>query len=81
MRGEVKLTSKQKAARGVISLGAERAAKVYKHLRPDEVENLTIEVASYHRAEPEKAEAVLEEFGGLCMASRYVAEGGAYYAL
>ena len=39
---ESKLTPEQKAAAVVISLGAEKASKIYKHLSESDIEKLTI---------------------------------------
>ena len=40
------LNLKQTAASIVIALGADRAAKIYKHLKDDEIEAITLEVAN-----------------------------------
>ena len=42
---EVPLTGAQRAATVIISLGVERASALYKHMEPDDVEQLTLEVA------------------------------------
>lgn len=77
---ETTLTDKQKAAIIVIALGAERAAKTYRHLSENEVEKLTVEVASFQGADDEKIKNTLQKFNDLCIASKYVAEGGVEYA-
>ena len=41
---ETKMTSAQRAAAVIIALGAEKASKLYKHMEPEEVEQLTLEV-------------------------------------
>ena len=43
-RTEGKLSDKQKAALVIISLGPEKAAKIYRYLKEEEVEQLTVEV-------------------------------------
>lgn len=75
-----KLTNKQKAALVIIMLGTEKAAKVYRHLSNDEVEQLTVEVASIKNVDKKRLQSTLDEFNGLCLASQYVAEGGVNYA-
>lgn len=40
------LTNKQKAAILLIALGPEISAQVFKHLREDEIEKLTLEIAN-----------------------------------
>ena len=41
----VNLTPEQKAATVVVSLGVDKASKVYKYLSEDEIEKLTLDVA------------------------------------
>ena len=41
------LTRQQKAAAVVISLGAEKASQLYQYMDPDDVEQITLEVASW----------------------------------
>ncbi len=55
------ITPEQKAAAVVISLGAEKAAQVYKYLTEDEVQRLTIEVAKLGFLPAETTEGILEE--------------------
>ena len=56
------LTGRQKAAIFLISLGPEVSAEIMKHLREDEVETLTFEIARQEKVNPEFKDAVLEEF-------------------
>jgi flagellar motor switch protein FliG len=77
---ERKLSNKSKAAMVIISLGPERAAKLYRYLKEDEVEQLTIEVASIQSVDSEKIQESLQEFYELCMAQNYISEGGIDYA-
>ena len=56
------LTPEQKAAAVVISLGADKASKIYKHLSESDIEKLTIEVAKLGHVQPEQMEEVLDEF-------------------
>ncbi|MDI6870347.1 MAG: flagellar motor switch protein FliG [Bacillota bacterium] len=74
------LTGKQKAAILLISLGPELSAKVFKHLREEEIEDLTLEIANLRKVEPELKERVVEEFRELFMAQEYIAQGGIEYA-
>lgn len=80
MNGQARLTAKDKAAILVVSLGKDYAAKLYQHLTEDEVEQLTLSVSSVRRVDPEVREVVIREFYELCMAQRFVAEGGIDYA-
>ena len=45
MEMENKLTPEQKAAAVIVSLGADKASKIYKYLSESDIEKLTIEVA------------------------------------
>lgn len=74
------LTGKQKAAVLLISLGPDISAKVFKHLREDEIEDLTFEIAAMRRVDPEHKDRILAEFHELCLASEYISQGGIEYA-
>ncbi len=74
------ITPEQKAAAVVISLGAEKAAQVYKYLTEDEVQRLTIEVAKLGFLPTETTEGILDEFYKNCMLHKVVTEGGIDYA-
>lgn len=75
-----KLTPEQKAAAVVISLGADKASKIYKHLSESDIEKLTIEVAKVGRVSPEQMEEVLDEFYKVCLTQKVVTDGGMEYA-
>lgn len=45
MEAENKLSPEQRAAAVIVSLGADKASKIYKHLSESDIEKLTIEVA------------------------------------
>lgn len=77
---EVELTSLQKAAIVVTSIGAENASEVYKRLSEDDVEKLTFEVSSMPYIEIDKVDAVLNEFYELCLTQKVITEGGLDYA-
>lgn len=80
MSTQVTLTGRQKAAYFCIQVGAEQSAKILKHLREDEVELLTVEIAQAQRTPPEVTEAVLQEFVELSLADNYLRAGGIEYA-
>ena len=44
------LSSEQKAAAVVVSLGVDKASQIYKHLSEEDLEKLTVEVAKIGRA-------------------------------
>ena len=74
------LTGVQKAAVLLITLGPERSAEVFKHLKEEEIEELTLEIANTRSVAPEVKEEVLSEFYQVCLAQQYIAEGGIGYA-
>ena len=74
------LTSKQKAAQVVISLGADVASSIYKHLAEDDIEKITYEITRQDYIAPEMSEQAIEEFYGLCVAQKVYIEGGVSYA-
>lgn len=74
------LTGRQKAAILLIALGPDVSARVFKNLREDEIEDLTLEIAAMQRVEPEHKDAVMVEFQELCLASEYISQGGIEYA-
>ena len=70
----------QKAAILLIALGPERSADVFKHLKEDEIEELTLEIANTRSVSSQVKEDVLNEFYQVCLAQQYIAEGGIGYA-
>jgi flagellar motor switch protein FliG len=74
------LTGKQKAAILLVSLGPEVSAQVFKHLREEEIEQLTLEIANVRKVEFEQKDKVLTEFHQICVAQDYITQGGITYA-
>jgi flagellar motor switch protein FliG len=74
------LTGKEKAAILLIALGREHSAKVFKHLRDDEIEQLTLEITNVRRVDSETKENIISEFYEHCLAQNYISEGGIDYA-
>ena len=70
----------QKAAVLLISLGPERSAQVFKHLKDEEIEQLTLEIANTRSVPADVKEMVMDEFYEICLAQQYIAEGGIAYA-
>lgn len=70
----------QKAAAVMIALGSEDAAEVYKYLREDEIELLSLEIAKTNRLPPDEIKEILDDFYGLCLAQKVISEGGVDYA-
>ncbi|MDD2431516.1 MAG: flagellar motor switch protein FliG [Firmicutes bacterium] len=74
------LTGKQKAAILMVTLGPELSANIYKHLREEEIEDLTLEIANIKRVEPQVRDEVLVEFKDIAKAQEYISTGGIEYA-
>ena len=82
-RGSMKfgeLTSEQKAAAVVVSLGTENASTIYKYLGQDDIERLTIEVAKLGHLTAETTENILDDFYKDCLTRKVVTDGGMEYA-
>ena len=74
------ITGVQKAAILLITLGPDKSANVFKYLKEDEIEQLTLEIANTRSVSPATKDAVLDEFYEVCLAKQYIAEGGITYA-
>lgn len=74
------LNGVQKAAILLITLGPEKSASVFKHLKEEEIEQLTLEIANTRSVSPQMKDDVLGEFYEVCLAQQYIAEGGISYA-
>ena len=70
----------QKSAILLIALGPEKSSKIFKHLKEDEIEQLTLEIANTGSVSPQLKEDILNEFYEVCLAQQYLAEGGISYA-
>ena len=77
---ELNLKGLQKAAVLLIALGPERSSQIFKHLKEDEIEELTLEIANTRSVTPQMKEQVINEFYEVCLAQQYIAEGGIGYA-
>ncbi|MEW6096988.1 MAG: flagellar motor switch protein FliG [bacterium] len=74
------LSGPQKAAVLMIALGSNVSSEVFKYLRDDEIENLTLEIANLPKVTPEQREQVMNEFHEIMMAQRFILQGGVEYA-
>ena len=70
----------QKAAILLIALGPEKSATIFKHLKEEEIEELTLEIANTRSVTPQVKEEIINEFYEVCLAQQYIAEGGINYA-
>jgi flagellar motor switch protein FliG len=74
------LQGRKKAAVLLVALGAERAAAVFKHLRDDDIEAISLEMAQTQQVSSQATEALFEEVVETAMAADYFSEGGVDYA-
>ncbi|MDE6714678.1 MAG: flagellar motor switch protein FliG [Lachnospiraceae bacterium] len=74
------LTGLQKAAILLIALGPEKSSSIFRHLKEEEIEDLTLEIANTRSITPQVKEEVINEFYEICLAQQYIAEGGIGYA-
>jgi len=74
------LTGKQKAAILLITLGPEVSAEIFKQLREEEIEQLTLEIANVRKVDSAERELILTEFHQICLAQEYIQQGGIAYA-
>ena len=74
------LSGKEKAAILLITLGPEKSSAIFKHLKEDEIESLTLQIANTNIILPQAREDVLAEFYEICLAQQYITEGGINYA-
>lgn len=78
--GENTISGVQKAAILLIALGPEKSSMIFKHLKEDEIEELTLEIANTRSITPQIKDDVINEFYEICLAQQYIAEGGIGYA-
>ena len=76
----VKLTRQQKAAAVIVSLGTEKASQLYQYMDPEDVEQITLEVARLGYVDAATTEEVLKEYYQMCQTNKAVTEGGLEYA-
>ncbi len=74
------LNGRQKAAIFLVTIGSEISADIFKHLREDEIEALTFEIARLESVEADDRDKVLMEFKELMMAQDFITSGGIDYA-
>ncbi|MDF2820729.1 MAG: fliG [Clostridiales bacterium] len=70
----------QKAAILLITLGPEKSSTIFKFLKEDEIEQLTLEIANTRSVSAKLKDEILDEFYEICLAQQYISEGGIGYA-
>jgi len=76
----LRMPGRRKAAALLVALGTARAAKIFKHLRDEEIEAVAIEMARLTNVDPGASQAIFEEVAATVQAREQVAAGGVDYA-
>jgi flagellar motor switch protein FliG len=71
-----RLSGRKKAAILMVSLGTELAAEIYKNLSDEEIEQITVEVATIGAVDSDLSNQVVEEFYTTAVAQQYISQGG-----
>lgn len=74
------LSGRQKAAILLITLGPDVSAQIFKHLREEEIEQLTLEIANVRKVDSSERDTIMSEFYQICLAQEYISQGGIAYA-
>lgn len=74
------ITSLQKAAMVLSSIGTENASLVFKNFTDEEIEKITLEVAKMDYWPVNIVSDVLNDFYELCLTQKVISEGGVEYA-
>ncbi len=74
------MSPREKAAILMVALGKDASAQIYQHLTEEEIEQLTLNITALQTFDKETQDDVLEEFYDICVAQKYISEGGIDYA-
>jgi flagellar motor switch protein FliG len=74
------LSGRKKAAILLVSLGSDASAEVLKHMRQEEIDEITLEIAGMGHIPQDRKQSVVEEFYEVAVAQDYISEGGLDYA-
>lgn len=75
-RGE----GRRKAAILLVGMGADASSAIFRHLRQEEIDELTLEIASLGAVPAARKMEVMQEFYDTAVAQDYISEGGLDYA-
>jgi flagellar motor switch protein FliG len=75
-----RMAGRQKAAILLVSLGPERAAEIFGHLKEEEIEALSLDMAKLNQIPTNVTQEIIGELVENCLAQAYLAEGGVEYA-
>lgn len=71
---------KQKAAELISTMGTDYAKEIYKQLKTEEIEMLTLKIVTLEKADDSTIIEILDEFYSMCLAWKFIIEGGVDYA-
>ena len=74
------LSGRQKVAIFLVSLGMETSSEIFKHLREEEIEQITFDIARLENIESADKDAVFREFQEMMIAQDFITQGGIDYA-
>ncbi len=77
---QAEISGKQKAALLLIALGPDISSQVFKHLKEDEMEKLTLEIANQRKVTQDQKDKIIGEFHQMCVAKEFITTGGLDYA-
>jgi flagellar motor switch protein FliG len=75
-----KLTGREKAAILLIGLGKDYSSRIFRHLKDEEIEQLTLDITNVRRVDAETKDQIIQEFYEECLTQNYISEGGIEYA-
>ena len=74
--GSETLTGRRRAAILLVAVGPEVAAEVYRNLTDNEIEQITVEIATLGNLSPQMVSQTLEEFYHTALAQQHINQGG-----
>ncbi|MDR0324835.1 MAG: flagellar motor switch protein FliG [Oscillospiraceae bacterium] len=74
------MSGREKAAILLIALGKEYSSKIFRHLKDEEIEQLTLDITNVRRVDAETKDDIINEFYEECLTQNYILEGGIDYA-
>jgi flagellar motor switch protein FliG len=75
-KGTSQLAGSRKAAVLMVALGPDISSEIYRHLSDEEMEQITVEIATLGTVSDEDTREVIEEFYSTALAKQYISQGG-----
>ncbi len=80
MAGDAELQASTRAAAVMVALGSDTASEVYKYLKEEDIETLSLEISKLEPLKSDDMNEIMSDFYGLCVTQKVIAEGGIGYA-